>query len=70
MNLDWTASKVASGLENKDRRRKLAQLLLSLDDPMPYSNADHEINSEIFLLLQDAAKDGTQHLRGMYGDIV
>jgi hypothetical protein len=70
MNIDWTASKVACGLDNKDRRRALAKLLLSLDDPAAYSNADHEIKGQIFSLLQDAAKEGTEHLKGKYGEAV
>lgn len=70
MTIDWTASKVASGLNDKDRRRELATLLLSLDEPMPYSNADHEIKSRIFQLIKEAAIDGKTHLINMYGDIV
>ena len=70
MNIDWTASKGACGLDNKDRRRALAKLLLSLDDPAAYSNADHELPGQLFSLLQDAAQAGPEHLQGQYGEAV
>ena len=71
MNIDWTASKVAIGMtKDHERRRKLANLLLSLDGPLPYANADCEINGEIMALVKDMAADGTEHLKKMYGEVV
>lgn len=69
MQIDWTASKVACGLYDKETRRELAKLLLSLDEPMPYSNADCEIKGAIFDVLKKAAAVGAEHLKSQYGDI-
>jgi hypothetical protein len=70
-SIDWTASKVSIGMtKDHDRRRKLAALLLSLDAPMPYSNADCEIKAEIGALVKEMAADGTDYLRKMYGDAI
>jgi hypothetical protein len=70
MQIDWTASKVASGLDNKELRRKLANLLLSLDGPMSYSNQDHEIKGEIFAVLKEATEIGKAYLQSKYGEAV
>lgn len=69
--IDWTASKVSIGMtKDSERRRRLARLLLSLDEPMPYSNADIEIKGEIHSLVKDMAKDGTDELVKKYGNAV
>ncbi len=71
MNIDWTASKVSIGMtKDHERRRQLAKLLLSLDEPMTYSNADVEINGHIHALIKAMAQDGTEHLKAMYGEAV
>lgn len=43
---------------------------LSLDEPMPYVNADCEINGQIHALIKQMAADGTAHLIAQYGDAV